>query len=275
MHARSGRGGSNAPGHEGRWYRRGDSIVLIPGHGVPDAAEVFESPGGGIPSARDLMDPRIDVHAQYALRRMFKSDSVARADAMGMFAAVKARDLAGIYIVNQAVPALRARRMNRWWWELIPKGQDAILMSDPPTEPPLIAFRDEIKTVPSRLDSALRGAWREMKSRTIGIPLCKKAQRDLDRLKRSVDALNRELKRVPPRADKVQELEESVKGSIDFIVLNIDSYIPDGCCKPHLKVLEAEVSSLPWPSSFEAAKSFLLGLIRTAQETADKDFKNC
>ena len=77
------------------------------------------------------MDPNIDYHAQEALHRMFKGDPGAREDASGMFAAIKAGQLAGIYIVNQGVPAMRARKMNTWWWLVIPKGEDAILLLDP------------------------------------------------------------------------------------------------------------------------------------------------
>ena len=97
---------------------------------------------------------------------MFKGDQGARNAAAQMFAAVKTGLLAGIYIVDQAVPALRARKLNTWWWLLIPKAEEAILLLDP-TNPtagsPLIAFRDQIKSDPSRLDLALLKAWASYK----------------------------------------------------------------------------------------------------------------
>ena len=65
-----------------------------------------------------------------------------------MFTAVQSGHLAGIHIVNQKVPALRANRMNRSWWEVIPKGEDAIFFSTckPRRRLPVIAFRDQIKS---------------------------------------------------------------------------------------------------------------------------------
>ncbi len=152
-----------APGaRDGYWVRTGGEIVLYPSTVPPDREldELLPT----IPSRKELIDPRIDFHAQEALHRMFNGDPGARADAGGMFAAIKAGRLAGIYIVNQQVPALRARKLDRWWWNLIPQGEDAILLRDS-SEPgagggaPLIAFRDPVKSVPARLDPALRKAW--------------------------------------------------------------------------------------------------------------------
>ena len=62
---------------------------------------------------------------------MFKGDPGAREDAGGMFTAVKGGGLAGIYIVDQGVPALRAQKMNLGWWQVIPSGEDAVLLLDP------------------------------------------------------------------------------------------------------------------------------------------------
>lgn len=119
---------------------------------------------GGSPApltVRELIDPRIDVHAQRALHRMAQADPASRRDATGMFAAIKAGLLGGIYIENQLVPAKLAQRMGRGWWQLLPKGEDAALVLDPsgPVTPPIIIFRDSIRTVPTRLDPALRKAW--------------------------------------------------------------------------------------------------------------------
>ena len=151
-------------GQRGHWRRHGGTIVVLPDRAVDSGGnEIGELPAVAIPSQRDLIDSRIDVHAQYALHRMFRSHPAARADAAEMFAAIKAGDLAGIYVVNQAVPALRARKINRWWWELIPKAEDAIVLLDPANPmagPPLIAFRDQVKGNPARLDPALQKSWK-------------------------------------------------------------------------------------------------------------------
>ena len=112
---------------------------------------------------QDLIDPRIDVYAQRALYRMMTGpDPGAADDARQMLASVRSGLLGGIYISNQLVPAKRARAKGTWWWLVIPKGEDAALMPAPP-EPPIIVFRDEVKSVSSRLDPALRraySAWR-------------------------------------------------------------------------------------------------------------------
>jgi hypothetical protein len=148
----------------GRWLRQGRNVVLFIDHddNLTADREFHEVSLSGVPSRKDLIDPRIDFHAQEALHRMFRGDSGARENASGMFAGVKAGDLAGIYIVDQGVPAMRARKMNMGWWQVIPSGEDAILMLDPAnpmTGSPLIAFRDKVKSDPSRLDPALRKAW--------------------------------------------------------------------------------------------------------------------
>src|SRR5262245_32353681 len=148
----------------GRWFRVMPNVIVLSDVEASLSAhrETRELGDAGVLSRKQLIHPRIDYHAQEALYRMFKSDPAAQEDASGMFAAVKAGQLAGIYIVNQGVPAMRARNMNTWFWQLIPNGEDAILLLDPANPmagPPLIAFRDSVKSYPSRLDPALRRAW--------------------------------------------------------------------------------------------------------------------
>ena len=93
---------------------------------------------------------------------MFKDDPGARGAAREMFDAVKEERLAGIYIENQLVPAKRARQLGTWWWQLIPKGEDAALVldaADPLAGAPLIAFRNGVRPMPALLDAALRKAF--------------------------------------------------------------------------------------------------------------------
>jgi hypothetical protein len=111
--------------------RVGEALDVGPGVGAPlafrprdviVAGQEFSAVfGTGIPSRRDLIHPRIDFHAQEALHRMFKGPPSAQGDAREMFAAVRAGQLVGIYIVNEGVPAMRARKMNTWFWQLIPE----------------------------------------------------------------------------------------------------------------------------------------------------------
>lgn len=105
------------------------------------------------------MSPKIDVFAQRALFRMLSGDQNAAGTARSMVFAVKTGVLGGIYKEDQKVPALRARKMGLGWWQLIPKGEDAICLKGPSGSFPLIVFRDKIRSDPSRLDAALRKAW--------------------------------------------------------------------------------------------------------------------
>jgi V8-like Glu-specific endopeptidase len=108
-----------------------------------------------------VIDSRIDVHAQYALLRMAKGDPSAQADASAMLAAVKSGRLAGIYKEDQQVPALRAKRQGIGWWQLIPAGRDAVVVNEAGAAP-IIVFRDRVRSDASRLDPALRAAWRSL-----------------------------------------------------------------------------------------------------------------
>ena len=107
----------------------------------------------------DVMSPSIDVFAQRALLRMLKADSDSNHLSRNMIYAVKLKYVGGIYKEDQRAPALRAQRMGKGWWQLIPKGEDAICLKGPAGLKPMIVFRDKIRSIPSRLDPALRKAW--------------------------------------------------------------------------------------------------------------------
>jgi hypothetical protein len=102
----------------------------------------------------------IDVFAQKAIVRLSRNH-LTSPDAHTMLDAVKSRELRGIFIENQKVPALRAQKLGTWYGKLIPTGEDAVIVPAPTgsTEPPLIAFRDSVKTNATRLDAALLKAW--------------------------------------------------------------------------------------------------------------------
>jgi len=107
----------------------------------------------------DVMSPKIDVFAQRALFRMLKADPDSNRVARNMIYAVKLKVLLGIYKEDQRAPALRAQKIGKGWWQLIPKGEDAICFKEPAGLTPMIVFRDKIRSIPSRLDPALRQAW--------------------------------------------------------------------------------------------------------------------
>jgi hypothetical protein len=121
-----------------------------------------------------VVDARIDVFAQYSLQRMSRGDPDARRDAVEMLAAVRGGDLAGIYKVDELVPAKRAQALGKGWWQLISTGEDAAVVLDP-RDPlggqPIIVFRDRVRSLPSRLDPALRRAFashRAFRSQPVG-----------------------------------------------------------------------------------------------------------
>ncbi|NML63596.1 hypothetical protein HHL22_00075 [Hymenobacter sp. RP-2-7] len=115
--------------------------------------------------ASDVVQPTIDVHAQYALQRLLRSpDPAARADGNALLVAVRLGEVRGIYLENQRVPAQWARRQGGDWWGLLAPPDDAavLLSATPPAgplDPPLLVLRDSIRNVPARLDPALRAAW--------------------------------------------------------------------------------------------------------------------
>jgi hypothetical protein len=110
----------------------------------------------------NIVDSHIDSHAQLALLDLMKAGGDAASDAVLIFAAVKARQLGGIYIQDQGVPALRAKAWGTSWWELIPKGLDAVVLPAPKSEPkgkPIIVLRKSIVSNAAKRNAALRDAW--------------------------------------------------------------------------------------------------------------------
>jgi hypothetical protein len=147
----------------GVWYRHGGLIVVLPppvprGRPQQEMTLAGTSAGPGY-TACDFIDPRIDVAAQRALLRMVKSDQASRRDGLAMFAAIKAGRLAGIYQEDQKVPALRAQKLGKGWWQLIPQGARAICVTQPGTQPPLIAFKKVLAADIPGLVQVLRTAW--------------------------------------------------------------------------------------------------------------------
>jgi hypothetical protein len=146
------------------WYRQGRSIVVLPGRNG-GGAEVSQELAAGDREVGasytqcDFIDSRIDVAAQRALFQMLRRDAPSRSASLGLFAAVKAGRLVGLYQEDQQVPALRARRMGIGWWQVIPSGQRAVCLSQPSTEPPIIIFKKSLASDVNVLSDALLQAW--------------------------------------------------------------------------------------------------------------------
>lgn len=122
------------------------------------------SRSAGIPSwtAYDLIDRRITVYAQRSLLRLLKGGPVEQKIAADLITAVKSGAIEGIYVVNQAKPALRARENNTYWWQLIPKGEDITCMSEPAGRPPLLALSTAAVRNNARVDTALLTGWLQL-----------------------------------------------------------------------------------------------------------------
>ena len=164
--AAGGQAAAVATGRGGVWYRRGGMIVVLPassrrGSTEQEANFVAETEVGLSYTACDFIDSRIDVSAQRALLRLVDGDAPSRRDGLAMFAAVKGQRLAGIYQQDQKVPALRAQKLGKGWWQLIPAGAGAICVRQPTGELPLIVFQKGLASDVPRLAVALRTAWRQ------------------------------------------------------------------------------------------------------------------
>ncbi|HYO62743.1 MAG TPA: hypothetical protein VER08_03720 [Pyrinomonadaceae bacterium] len=145
----------------------------------------FAPPAAGGPRPRPLSyaevrSENIDVAAQQALLRMSQA-APAAADAVGLARAVATGTLAGIYRENQRAPALRAQRMNRGWWQVIPPSEEAAVLleaSAPLAAPPMIVFRNRVASNPTGLDAVLRKAWGTFRALVAGdIELCSEGGR--------------------------------------------------------------------------------------------------
>jgi outer membrane protein OmpA-like peptidoglycan-associated protein len=161
----------------GRWVRRPGRIEIAldgPGDGTWDQAEAVPT---GLPArpltSRDVIDPRIDPCAQFALLRLRASGAGGLADAAGLLGALKSGALAGIYGANLLASVKLAQKLGTVWWRLLPDGEDAVLIFDPtdPLASPTIVFRAiQTATGPqkcldkSRLDPALRKAWQSFQA---------------------------------------------------------------------------------------------------------------
>jgi hypothetical protein len=120
-------------------------------------------------SPYDVIDSRIDVGAQKAILRMAKGAPRLRADALGILAGVKSGRLAGVFGDDLGRVAQVAARLGTVRWKLVPPDRDAVLLTAP-TSPAMIVFREGARSVPSRLDPALREAFRSVAAREAASP---------------------------------------------------------------------------------------------------------
>jgi hypothetical protein len=110
---------------------------------------------------RKVINPRIDVRAQFAFLRLFKSSDPDESQAaVELFDAVDTGTITGIYGDDLRVAAQLAEKRGTVRWELVPDGSDAIVLDDEREGAPVLIFREQAGGKP-RLDWALVSAWRE------------------------------------------------------------------------------------------------------------------
>ena len=114
-------------------------------HALAQSCGVAPETGGDCWTTEDVLHSQIDHHAQSALFNMFGSGGNSAADASAILCAVKSGELEGIFLPDQKVPALRAQAAGSGWWLIIPEGQLSTCFQEPAGQPPLIAFRKQIK----------------------------------------------------------------------------------------------------------------------------------
>lgn len=115
--------------------------------------------GGECWTTEDVIDGRIDHHAQSAMLRMFAAGGERAEEASQMLCAVKTRELDGIYQPDQAVPATRSQAAGKGWWLIIPTAEPSECYKEPADQPPLIAFKKQIKDDRDIVAAALSDAW--------------------------------------------------------------------------------------------------------------------
>ncbi|MFN0172613.1 MAG: hypothetical protein ACKV22_40050 [Bryobacteraceae bacterium] len=98
-------------------------------------------------------------------------------------------------------------------------------------------------------------------------PRCAAAELDVFLL----DTILRRLKSQPGNTRLLRMLKEAV----DSTLKALPTFVSQGCCEPHLKTLETEVSNMPWPVSQSTLRKQLLDAIRAGQQAAKKDFEHC
>ncbi len=118
--------------------------------GCPDVEQCW--------TTQDIIDSRIDVHAQKAIISMLNRGGIDAKHAGSMLCAVKRGQLDGIYLPDQQVPALRAIN-DGGWWSMIPQGKLSECYGQSSTEEPLIVFRKEIKNDMESVILALNDSW--------------------------------------------------------------------------------------------------------------------
>lgn len=110
-------------------------------------------------TAKDVIDERIDSHAQKALIQMFTSKDAQQTEAASaILCGVKRGDLEGIYLEDQKNPALRARDAGYGWWKIL-QGEQSVCYKVPDNRAPIIVLSKKIQTQTDVVAQLLKTSW--------------------------------------------------------------------------------------------------------------------
>ena len=107
------------------------ALVIYSPAGTAQSCSVEPVLGGKCWSNQDVIDNRIDHHAQNALFNMLESGGEAAKDASAILCAVKEQKLDGIYLPDQGPAVKRAQATGTSWWLLIPEGKHSTCYKKP------------------------------------------------------------------------------------------------------------------------------------------------
>lgn len=99
---------------------------------------------------------------QSLLRMLSQGDVETRRVASGMVKGTESGHLAGIFQWNKAAVSARAQTLTppKGPWDLIPKGQLGMCLTEPAGQPPMIIYSQQ-DMAPGTLDTTLRNAWNQ------------------------------------------------------------------------------------------------------------------
>jgi hypothetical protein len=107
----------------------------------------------------DFIREGITMEAQYALTHLYRQGGEDCKIALSIFGGVQNGELKGVFIEDQAAPALMAQRNGSGWWLLIPEGQEAIVSEV--ESPPMMVVKKRIAEDRVALAAAMKKAWQE------------------------------------------------------------------------------------------------------------------
>ena len=132
---------ASTPAQSGRWFRRGNSLVVMLGRA--GSGEQSELELDGDPYMSLVINPNIDVKAQRALIRMLNTPAD-RTAATTIIDWINRNQLKGIYQPDQEVPAKAARARGDNWWTILGGRRALVFCAGTRPPRPILIFRKNL-----------------------------------------------------------------------------------------------------------------------------------